>query len=97
MRNIVAYFAGVGTVFAATAIGFGGALMFTGGPAPRSELTKMEQRGGAAPSPALASEAKPAADQTSVANNTPAPQNVTTAPPQPPQPAVPSVQQTTTP
>ena len=86
MRNIVAYFAGVGTVFAATAIGFGGALMFTGGPAPRSELTKMEQRSGTAPSPAVASEAEPAGDQTSVASNAPAPQNVTTAqpPPQPP-------------
>src|SRR5947208_570255 len=46
MRPLFAFFAGIGTVFAALAIGFGGALVVTGAndPTPRSEPTKLEQR-----------------------------------------------------
>ncbi len=45
MRNSTAYFAGVATVFTATALGFGGAMIVTNATAPRSpaEPTKLEQ------------------------------------------------------
>lgn len=45
MRNSTAYFAGVATVFTATALGFGGAMIVTNATAPRSpaEPTKLER------------------------------------------------------
>lgn len=45
MRNSTAYFAGVATVFTATALGFGGAMIATNATAPRSpaEPTRLER------------------------------------------------------
>jgi hypothetical protein len=56
MHNSTAYFAGVATVFTATALGFGGALFLTSSTAPRSpaEPTKLE-RSVAAPAQAVPS------------------------------------------
>jgi len=81
MRNSTAYFAGVATVFAATALGFGGAMILTSATTPRSpaEPTKLQR------SVAPLAQASPSAD-TKTPTTTEA--NATSpAPPRPPQPA----------
>lgn len=87
MRNSTAYFAGVATVFTATALGFGGALIVTNATAPQAppEPTKLERQMAHAATlqqPATPQEAKAATTETSVAQA-----------PSPPQPSAPAVQQ----
>jgi len=65
MRNSTAYFAGVATVFTATALGFGGSLLLTSATAPRSppEPTKLER------SVAAPAQAAPSPDTRSAASS----------------------------
>jgi hypothetical protein len=89
MRNSTAYFAGVATVFAATALGFGGAMILTSATTPRSptEQTKLER------SVAAPAQASPAPDTktTTTIEASATPQSQAT-PEQPPQSASPPSQ-----
>lgn len=62
MRNSTAYFAGVATVFTATALGFGGAMIVTNATAPRSpaEPTKLERSVASSAQPSPSPDAKTA-------------------------------------
>ncbi len=66
MRNSTAYFAGVATVFTATALGFGGAMFLTNPTAPRSsaEPAKLERSVASPPRASSSVETKPTADVT---------------------------------
>ena len=94
MRNSTAFFAGVATVFSATALGFGGAMMLTTATTPHSptEATKLER---SVASPAKAS---PSADPKAVTTVTPSgtAQGLNQSPAVPPSPPLPAQQAATT-
>ncbi len=97
MRNSTAFFAGVVTVFSATALGFGGAMMLTTATTPHSptEATKLER---SVASPAKASPpADPKAITSESSAGTTQGSNQSSAPPAaPPGPPLPAQQAATT-
>jgi hypothetical protein len=101
MRATTAYFAGVGTVVAAVAMGLGGGLLISNvvSPhAPKAELSKLEQRMSSKPIPAsdAPSESIPQIQATNSAPAEPqqpaAPAETVAANPPPPSGAVPAIQ-----
>jgi hypothetical protein len=97
MRNSTAYFAGVATVFTATALGFGGALIVTNATAPRSpaEPTKLE-RSIAAPAQAattLVAKSVAASDATTSQDTSQTPAPAAAQPQQSAQQSAPSTSQ----
>jgi len=92
MRNSTAYFSGVATVFTATALGFGGALILTSATAPRSpaEPTKLERSIVAPLQAAPPADAKSAAgDAGGTQSPSQAPRVIPAQAQQSPQPSVP--------
>jgi hypothetical protein len=87
MRITTAYFAGVGTVVAAVAMGLGGGLLISNIVSPHEpkvEMSKLELRMSSKPIPASNAPAEPAA---SAAATQPTPSAANTAQVQPPQPS----------
>jgi hypothetical protein len=99
MRNSTAYFAGVATVFSATALGFGGAMVITNATAPRSppEPSRLERH---LAGPVQATSAQDTAATTTADNGptqTPNPTPVQSPPPQQPQQSTSSTPQASAP
>lgn len=82
MRNSTAYFAGVGTVFSAAALGFVGALLITTTTTPQLQATRLERHlaDSAQPAPVHETKATVNADAAQVSNPT-ASQTAPTGPP----------------